>query len=35
VQKKKLDIDIPAGIDDGMVIKLTGEGNAGVGTKTS
>jgi len=35
VKKQKLDIDIPAGIDDGMVIKLTGEGNAGVGTKTS
>jgi len=33
--KKKMDIDIPAGIDDGMVIKLTGEGNAGVGTKAS
>ncbi len=35
LKKQKLDIDIPAGIDDGMVIKLTGEGNAGVGTKTS
>jgi len=35
VKKQKLDIDIPAGIDDGMVIKLTGEGNAGVGTKAS
>lgn len=35
VIKKKLDIDIPAGIDDGMVIKLTGEWNAGVGTKAS
>lgn len=33
--KKKIDIDIPAGIDDGMIIKLTGEGNDGVGTKQS
>lgn len=33
--KQKLDIDIPAGIDDGMVIKLTGEGNDGVWTKAS
>jgi len=33
--KKKIDIDIPAGIDTGMVIKLTGEGNDGVGTKAS
>jgi len=35
VKKHKLEIDIPAGIDEWMVIKLTGEGNAGVGTKTS
>lgn len=35
VKKQKLDIDIPAGIDDGMVIKLTGEWNAGVWTKAS
>jgi len=27
LQKKKIDIDVPAGIDDGMVIKMTGEGN--------
>lgn len=33
--KKKIDIDIPAGIDDEMIIKLTGEGNDGVGTKQS
>lgn len=33
--KKKLEVDIPAGIDDGMVIKLTGEGNEGIGTKAS
>jgi len=33
--KKKLDIDIPAGIDDGMVIKLTGEGNEWIGTKAA
>ena len=32
LKKEKLEIDIPAGIDEGMVIKLTGEGNAGVGT---
>ena len=35
LKKEKLDIDIPAGIDEGMVIKLTGEWNAGVGTKAS
>lgn len=35
LKKSKLDIDIPAGIDDGMVIKLTGEWNDGVGTKAS
>ncbi|MDP2090797.1 MAG: DnaJ C-terminal domain-containing protein [Candidatus Gracilibacteria bacterium] len=31
--KKEIEIDIPAGIDDGMIIKITGEGNNGVGTK--
>ena len=35
LRKETLDIDIPAGIDEGMVIKLTGEGNAGVWTKAS
>ncbi len=35
VKKVTVEIDIPAGIDDGMVIKLTGEGNDGVGTKAS
>ncbi|MDA7494846.1 J domain-containing protein, partial [Candidatus Gracilibacteria bacterium] len=35
VEKKKIDIDIPAGIDNGMIIKMTGEGNDGVGTKAS
>lgn len=35
LKKETLDIDVPAWIDEGMVIKLTGEGNAGVGTKTS
>lgn len=33
--KKKIDIDIPAGIDDGMVIKLTGEGNEWIWTKAA
>lgn len=33
--KERIDIDIPAGIDDGMVIKLTGEGNDGIGTNAS
>ena len=33
--KQKLDIEIPAGIDEGMVIKLTGEGNDGIGTRAS
>lgn len=33
--KQKLDIDIPAGIDDGMVIKMTDEWNAGIGTKAA
>lgn len=35
LKKQKLDIDVPAGIDDGMVIKMTDEGNAGVGTKAA
>lgn len=35
LKQHSMDIEIPAGIDDGMVIKLTGEGNAGVGTKAS
>ena len=34
MEKKRMEVDIPAGIDDGMVIKLTGEGNAGVGTSS-
>ncbi len=35
VENKTLEIDIPAGIDDGMMIKLTGEGNNGINTKAS
>lgn len=35
LEKQKLDIDVPAGIDEGMVIKMTDEGNAGVGTKAA
>jgi len=35
LQKKKIDIDVPAGIDDGMVIKMTGEGNMWIGTKAA
>ncbi len=31
-QTKKIEIDIPAGIDDGMVIKIEGEWNEGVWT---
>ncbi|MDD3302181.1 MAG: molecular chaperone DnaJ [Candidatus Gracilibacteria bacterium] len=31
----ELDIDIPAGIDDGMIIKLTGEGNHGINSKAN
>ena len=27
----ELDVDIPAGIDDGMVIRINGEGNDGIG----
>lgn len=34
-QKKEIEVDVPAGIDDGMVIKLTGEWNDGIGTKAS
>lgn len=33
--KKSLEVEVPAGIDDGMVIKLTGEGNDGIATKAS
>ncbi|MDD2871429.1 MAG: DnaJ C-terminal domain-containing protein [Candidatus Gracilibacteria bacterium] len=33
--KKEIDVDIPAGIDDGMIIKMSGEGNSGVGTRQS
>ncbi len=33
--KKSIDIDVPAGIDDGMVIKMTDEWNAGIGTKAA
>ena len=35
VENKKIDIDIPAWIDNGMIIKMTGEWNHGVGTKAS
>jgi len=35
VKNHSIDIDIPAGIDDGMVIKMSWEGNDGVGTKQS
>lgn len=35
LKKQKIDIDVPAGIDDGMVIKMTDEWNAGVGTKAA
>lgn len=35
LKKQKLGIDIPAGIDDGMVIKLTGEWNAGINSQAS
>ncbi|MFK7779916.1 MAG: DnaJ C-terminal domain-containing protein [Candidatus Gracilibacteria bacterium] len=31
--KKEIEVDIPAGIDNGMIIKMTGEGNHGIGTK--
>lgn len=34
-EKKSIDIDVPAGIDNGMIIKLTSEGNEGIGTKAS
>jgi molecular chaperone DnaJ len=33
VVKKEIPIDIPAGIDNGMIIKLTGEWNHGIKTK--
>lgn len=33
IVETKMDIEIPAWIDDGMIIKLTGEWNIGVGTK--
>lgn len=33
--KKKIEVSIPAGIDDQMVIKLEGEGNDWIGTKAS
>ncbi|NCP77334.1 J domain-containing protein [bacterium] len=32
-QKIEKEIDIPAGIDDGMTIKVRGEGNDGIGSK--
>jgi molecular chaperone DnaJ len=35
LKKQKIDIDVPAGIDDGMVIKMTDEGNDGIGTKAA
>lgn len=34
IKKIELEVDVPAGIDNDMVIKLTGEGNDGVGTKS-
>jgi molecular chaperone DnaJ len=33
-QTVDIDIQIPAGIDDGMIIKMTSEGNAWIGTKS-
>lgn len=33
VKKVELEIDVPAGIDSDMVIKLSGEGNHGIGTE--
>lgn len=33
-EKAEKEIDIPAGIDDGMTIKVRGEGNDGIGTKS-
>ena len=33
VKKVELEVDVPAGIDSDMVIKLAGEGNYGVGTE--
>ena len=35
LKKETFPIDIPAGIDEWMVIKLSWEGNAGIGTKAS
>ncbi|RKW23187.1 molecular chaperone DnaJ [Candidatus Gracilibacteria bacterium] len=35
LQKAEYKLEIPAGIDNGMIIKIEGEGNAGVGTKVS
>lgn len=35
VQKHRMEVEIPAGIDDGMVIKMTGEGNSGISTSAS
>ena len=34
-ETKQIDLDIPAGIDNGMVIKLEGEWNDGIGTSAS
>ncbi len=33
-EKIEKEIDVPAGIDDGMTIKLRGEGNDGIGSKS-
>lgn len=33
-EKIEKEIDVPAGIDDGMTIKLRGEGNEGIGSKS-
>ena len=33
VKKVELEVEVPAGIDSDMVIKLAGEGNHGVGTE--
>ena len=33
-QKIEKEIDIPAGIDDGMTIKVRGEGNDGIGSRS-
>lgn len=34
-KEKEIEIDIPAGIDNGMIIKLSWEGNDGIGTRVS